>query len=70
MNTEIRELTETDLDLVSGGLKGWKDCPGGAAAGGGPGLYPSYVPCAVTLGEVIGAFLEGFEKGKTGGRPA
>ena len=74
MNTiEIRELTGADLDLVSGGS--WRDnykyCSIGTTAGGGAGLYPKNADCAVSLNNVIDAFLQGFEKGKGGsGQPA
>jgi hypothetical protein len=45
MNIEIRELTDADLDLVSGGeIAGWKFC-WGTPRGGGDGLYPLYVVC-------------------------
>jgi hypothetical protein len=46
--TEIRELTDSDLDLVSGGgnVAGYKYCAIGSKAGGGEGLYPSNVSCS------------------------
>jgi hypothetical protein len=51
MNTrDIRELSDADLDIVSGG---WKQCLNGTTSGGGAGLYPDNVTCAPTLGEVI-----------------
>jgi hypothetical protein len=69
--TEIRELTDADLDIVSGG---WKECSIGTTAGGGPGLYPDYANCAVSVDNLIQAFLDGVEKGKAkggkGGKPA
>jgi hypothetical protein len=66
-NIEIHELTDADLDCVSGG---WKECVNGTTAGGGPGLYPDYANCAVTVGDLINAFLDGVEKGKgKGGSP-
>lgn len=40
--TEVRELNVAELNQVSGG---WKTCPEGTKAGGGPGLYPDYVEC-------------------------
>jgi len=68
--TEIRELTDVDLDLVSGGMDpNYKLCSYGTTAGGGAGVYPKSVDCAVPLQTVIDAFLAGFEKGK-GGKPA
>jgi hypothetical protein len=62
--TNIRELAETDLDLVSGGMDpNYKFCSNGPA---GEGVYPNYVECGNPL---IEAFLkgvaEGMKKGKT-----
>jgi len=47
----------------------YKLCSYGTTAGGGAGVYPKSVDCAVPLQTVIDAFLAGFEKGK-GGKPA
>ena len=44
MNTiEIRELTDAEMEQVSGG---WKFCTE-TKNGGGTGLYPDYVECGV-----------------------
>lgn len=43
MNTEIRELSDVELDVVTGG---WKECVIGTKAGGPAGVYPDYVPCS------------------------
>ena len=71
MNTsEIRELTGAELDLVSGASDpNYKRCEHGTTAGGGAGMYPQSANCAVTVGELINAFLQGVEQGKGGGRP-
>jgi hypothetical protein len=42
MKTEIRELTDADLDMVSGGMDGYKFCWNGPA---GTGTYPVYIDC-------------------------
>jgi hypothetical protein len=69
MNTTTRELTSADLDRVNGGADAnYKRCEHGTTAGGPAGTYPNYANCAVTVGELIGAFLQGVEQGK-GGRP-
>lgn len=73
--TEIRELTDADLDIVSGG---WKLCVGGTTGGAGPGLVPDYSECAPTFGDIIQIALDTAEKGRKiqqqhgggGGRPA
>jgi hypothetical protein len=40
--TEIRELTDADLDLVSGGMDpNYKQCLNGTTAGGPSGVYPA-----------------------------
>jgi hypothetical protein len=69
MNEHLHVLTDSELDLVTGG---WKECTKGAMGGGGPGLYPDYVDCVGgTVQDGIKAFVDGFERGKTGkGRPA
>lgn len=42
-STEMRELTQTDLELISGGvIEGYKWCWDGPA---GDGAYPNYVDC-------------------------
>jgi hypothetical protein len=66
---EIRELTETDLDLVSGGSDpNYKFCWNGPA---GSGTYPSYVDCRSGTEQLIDAFLKGVEQGrKKGQQPA
>jgi hypothetical protein len=39
-------LSSGELDTIGGGaLKGYHECVLGSAAGGGPGLYPTYVAC-------------------------
>jgi hypothetical protein len=66
--TEIRELTDADLDLVSGGMDpNYKQCLNGTTAGGPSGVYPASAECAVTVRELINAFLQGVEQGKGGG---
>jgi hypothetical protein len=71
---DIRELSDADLDLVSGG---WQQCLNGTTAGGGPGLYPDSAQCAQTLGELITEAatknrqtLRGSGGGGGGGSPA
>lgn len=48
MNTEIRELNVSELDLVAGAWNqpGWHHCTIGTKVGGSDGMYPSYVPCS------------------------
>jgi hypothetical protein len=60
MNT-IRELTDADLDRVSGG---WTYCPLGTTKGGEPGLYVDGAPCAgATLVQVtVSAVIAGAKK--------
>jgi hypothetical protein len=75
MNTELRELTNADIEAVAGGGKvaGYKYCPMGTVntPGTSGGLVPTYVDCAVPFSAVLDAFLQGFEKGKGGsGQPA
>jgi hypothetical protein len=67
----IRELTGAELDFVSGGadVKGYKFCSLGSSAGGGAGLYPKNVDCAVSQTDVINAFVGAFQKA-SGQRPA
>jgi hypothetical protein len=66
-------LAGIDLDLVSGGSDpNFKECVLGSAAGGPPGLYPSYTNCAAgTVGDLMQALLDGVRKGsgKGGGLP-
>ena len=66
--TEIRDLTDADLDIVSGG---WKQCILGTTAGGSPGTYPDYADCSEgAVLDYINAFLKGVEQGKAkGGSP-
>lgn len=70
--TEIRELTDADLELVSGGADpNYKFCWDGPA---GTGTYPNYVNCdgGGGVGGLIEAFLKGVEQGKAkagGGTP-
>jgi hypothetical protein len=61
----ICELNFDELEMVSGGgIAGYKECPGGSTGGGGPGLYPDYVPCATaTIAEGVAAFVQGFKDG-------
>lgn len=67
----IHELTDAELDFVSGGadVKGYKHCSLGTPAGGGAGLYPKNVECAVSQDQVIGAFVDAFKKA-SGQKPA
>jgi hypothetical protein len=70
MNTEIRELTDADIDIVSGGSDpNYKFCWDGPA---GTGTYPISVDCdPPTVKDLIGAFLQGVEQGRgKGGKPA
>jgi len=71
MTTDLRELNADELDVVSGGMDpNYKYCANGTTAGGGAGTYPNYADCAVTVGDLINAFLQGVEKGKgKGGSP-
>jgi hypothetical protein len=70
MNTALCGLSGADLDAVSGGMDpNYKRCEHGTTAGGPAGTYPASANCAVTIGELIGAFLQGVEQGKGGGRP-
>ncbi len=70
---DIRELSDADLDVVSGG---WQQCLNGTTAGGPAGLYPDYAECRQTLGELITDAATKNKKtlqqsgGGTGGRPA
>ena len=42
----VTALSSDELDLIRGGeIKGYHECVLGSRAGGGPGLYPSYVQC-------------------------
>lgn len=64
--TEIRELTDADLDLVSGGTDpNYKFCWNGPA---GSGTYPYYADCRSANEKYVDAFLEGVEKGRKGGQ--
>ena len=59
MTNEIRSLNDSELDLISGGVNGYKLCSKGSMAGGGAGLYPNYVECAAgTLVDGIKAFYK------------
>jgi hypothetical protein len=69
----LREMTCDELKDVSGGSDpNFKECVLGSAAGGPPGLYPSYTVCAAgTVGDLIQAFLDGVRKGSgKGGSPS
>ena len=70
MNTEIRELSVDELDVVSGAsnVAGYQFCVDGPA---GTGLYPDYVDCeGGAVKQLIGAFKKGIEQGlKGGGKP-
>jgi hypothetical protein len=56
----IRELNESDIEEVSGGLQdGYQFCVDGPA---GTGVYPSYVNCYPSNREVVGAFFDGFNR--------
>jgi hypothetical protein len=69
MNIVQGDLSDADLARVSGGMdSNYKRCEHGTTSGGPAGTYPNYANCAVTVGELIGAFLQGVEQGK-GGRP-
>jgi hypothetical protein len=61
MNTEIRGLTDADLDRVSGG---WAYCPLGTKSGGQEGVYADGAPCATqTYMQVVAAgVLAGAQK--------
>jgi hypothetical protein len=59
---DIRELTITELEAVSGGMDpNFKLCPMGSTAGGGPGVYPLYTTCATQtfVGAVASGVLAG-----------
>jgi len=61
MNTEIRGLTDADLDRVSGG---WTHCPMGSTKGGGPGVYADDVVCATQtlVGATVSAVIAAAKK--------
>ena len=63
--SDICELNIDELEtVVGGGIAGYKECPGGSTGGGGPGLYPDYVPCATTtVAGAVAAFVQGFLSG-------
>ena len=70
MNTvEIRELTDADLDLVSGGADpNFQYCANGPA---GSGVYPDYINCnGPTLRELLENIVRGAQQTLSGGRPA
>jgi hypothetical protein len=62
--TDIHELTEADLDRVSGGSD-YKFCWNGPA---GTGTYPNYADCRSATEKYIDAFLDGVEQGKRKGQ--
>jgi hypothetical protein len=62
--TRIRELSDADLDLVSGGSD-YKFCWNGPA---GTGTYPSYTDCRSATEKLIDAFLQGVEEGRRKGQ--
>ena len=66
--TQVHELTDTDLDLVSGGSDpNYKFCWNGPA---GSGTYPNYVDCRSATEQLIDAFKKGVEQGlKNGHKP-
>ena len=53
--TEIRELNDADLDLVSGADSNYKECAYGTKAGGPAGLYPWYANCNPGPGKSYGS---------------
>lgn len=67
--TELRELSEDDLDVVSGGADpNYKFCWDGPA---GDGTYPNYVDCnRPTWGEVIRKVIRDVQEAGRGGRPS
>ncbi|MGD9669798.1 MAG: hypothetical protein AB7U75_12165 [Hyphomicrobiaceae bacterium] len=55
-STEMRELTQTDLELISGGvIEGYKWCWDGPA---GDGAYPNYVDCGPTWGDIFNGWAQ------------
>jgi len=68
MHNKTSILGDAELDLASGGkVANYKRCEHGTTAGGTPGLYADKANCAVTIGELIGAFKDGISIG-TGGK--
>ena len=64
----MRELTNDELDIVSGGDDNYKECTNGTTAGGRPGLYPNYIECNGTRNEMImSSALTGAAAGAAGG---
>lgn len=58
----ICELSDTDLDQVSGGMDpNYKFCWNGPA---GTGTYPLSADCRSGTEKLIDAFLDGVEKGR------
>jgi bacteriocin-like protein len=65
----IRELTIDELDSVSGGVEGYKECVMGTTAGGPPGLYGNYADCSQgAVIDYINAFYDGINKGVQKGK--
>lgn len=68
--TAMQQLTDADLDRVSGGSDpNYKFCANGPA---GSGLYPNYVDCRSNFEILMDAFKKGVEQGirNAGGKPA
>jgi hypothetical protein len=64
----FRELTDADLDCVSGGMdSNYKFCWNGPA---GTGTYPLSADCRSGTEKLIDAFLTGVEQGRKGKKPA
>jgi bacteriocin-like protein len=71
MTTSIRELTIDELDTVSGGIEGYKECVMGTTAGGPPGLYGNDADCSQGgWADLMNAFHKGVRQGvqKGGGK--
>ena len=68
MQNQTSIFSDAELDLVTGGADpNYKRCEHGTTAGGPAGMYPVNANCAVTIGELIGAFKDGISRG-TGGK--
>jgi hypothetical protein len=64
MTQAANTIEDASLDLVSGGVKDYSECPLGTMEGGGPGLYPNGSGTCYdgTNRMAYGAFFEGFNK--------
>ncbi len=62
--SDLRILSDAELDLVSGGMDpNYKQCPMGTTAGGPPGVYPNSATCSSGfLGDVAAGILAGAHK--------